>query len=92
MEDWRRDVANKWKEHLQALERLRLAEYLRHVEDTRRLMKVQFIGGVFRGLGMAVGFTVLGAVLVLVLRRLVQHNLPVIGNFLEQLLQMVEDK
>lgn len=92
MEDWQAAAANMWREHLQALERLRLADYLRHVEDPWRLIRVQFIGGVFRGLGMAVGFTVLGAVLVLILRQLAQRNLPLIGGFLRQLVQMVEEK
>ena len=41
-------------------------------------------------MGMAVGFTLLGAVLVILLQRLAQQNLPVIGDFLAQIVTIVQ--
>ena len=73
-----------------AMERLRLSEYVRYVDDRRRLFWTHFWGGVARGVGMAVGFTILGAVLVLVLQDLARHNLPVIGDFLAQIVAVVQ--
>ena len=90
MKESSRTMAKRMEEHLEHLERLQLAEYLRYVQDTRRLIRAQFIGGLFRGMGMAVGFTILGAVLVLVLRSLAQHNLPIIGDFLAQIVEIVQ--
>ena len=80
------------EEHLQRLEKLQLEEYLRYAQDTRRLMRMQFLGGLFRGMGMAVGFTILGAALVWLLQGLAQHNLPVIGNFLVELVEIVQSR
>ena len=77
-------------EHAERLERLRLPEYIRYMEDKRRFMLMQFLGGVARGLGMAVGFTILGAVLVMVLQGLAQRNLPVIGDFLAEIVRIVQ--
>ena len=85
-------MAKRMEEHLRALERLQLAEYLRYVQDTRRLMRTQFVSGLFRGMGMAVGFTILGAVLVMLLQALAQRNLPVIGDFLAQLVAIVQSR
>lgn len=76
--------------YLERLERLRLPEYIRYLEDRRRFMLMQFLGGVARGLGMAVGFTILGAALVLVLQGLAQRNLPVIGDFLADIVEIVQ--
>ena len=76
--------------YLERLERLRLPEYVCYLEDRRRFLLMQFLGGVARGLGMAVGFTILGAALVLVLQGLAQRNLPVIGDFLAQIVQIVQ--
>ncbi|MBQ8655312.1 MAG: hypothetical protein IJ507_10295 [Clostridia bacterium] len=90
MKETGRAMAKRMEEHLQRLERLQLAEYLRYVQDTRRLMRTQFVAGLFRGMGMAVGFTILGAVLVLALRALAQHNLPIIGDFLAQIVEIVQ--
>ena len=73
-----------------AMERLRLNEYVRYADDRRRMFWGQFWGGVARGVGMAVGFTILGAVLVLVLQDLARHNLPVIGDFLAQIVAVVQ--
>ena len=76
--------------YLERLERLRLPDYIRYVEDKRRFMLMQFLGGVARGLGMAVGFTILGAALVLMLQGLAQRNLPVIGDFLADIVRIVQ--
>lgn len=72
------------------LERLRLAEYIAYVDDRRRLLRSQFLSGLARGVGMAIGFTVLGAVLVVLLRRLAEQNLPLIGDFLAQIVTIVQ--
>ena len=76
--------------YLERLERLRLPDYIRYLEDRRRFLLMQFLGGVARGLGMAVGFTILGAALVMVLQGLAQRNLPVIGDFLAEIVQIVQ--
>ena len=52
---------------IEAMERLRLADYVRYVDNRRRMFWTNFWGGVARGVGMAVGFTILGALLVLLL-------------------------
>ena len=90
MKEWAVWMANKLNEHLAALERLRLPEYIRYLENPRRFWRMQFIGGVMRGLGTAVGFTILGAVLVWLLQGLAQRNLPVIGDFLAEIVNLVQ--
>ena len=73
-----------------SMERLRLADYVRYVDDRKRLFWTSFWGGVARGVGMAVGFTILGAVLVMILQDLARHNLPVIGDMLAELVSVVQ--
>lgn len=92
MKESSRLMAKRMEEHLRALEQLQLTEYLRYVQDTRRLMRTQFVSGLFRGMGMAVGFTLLGAVLVVALQALAQRNLPVIGDFLAQIVAIVQSR
>ena len=92
MKESSRLMAKRMEEHLRALEQLQLAEYLRYVQDTRRLMRTQFVSGLFRGMGMAVGFTILGAVLVMLLQALAQRNLPVIGDSLAHLVAIVQSR
>lgn len=80
---------NRW---MDTLERLRLAEYVSYVEDRRRLFRDSFVSGMVRGLGMAVGFTILGAVLVSILQDLARHNLPLIGELLEDIMNALENR
>ena len=90
MKDWLMDMANKLDEHLRSLERLHLSEYLQYVNDRRRLIRTHFLSGLAKGAGSAIGFTILGAVLVIVLQRLAQRNLPLIGDFLAQIVEIVQ--
>ena len=83
-------VLSRMDGYMERLERLRLPEYIRYLENRRRFMLMQFLGGLARGLGMAVGFTILGAALVLILQSLAQRNLPVIGDFLADIVQIVQ--
>lgn len=75
-----------------SMERLRLADYVRYVDDRKRMFWTSFWGGVARGVGMAVGFTILGAVLVLILQDLAKHNLPLIGDMLAKIVSVVQNR
>ena len=73
-----------------AMERLHLAEYVRHAENRKRLFWNHFWGGIARGLGMAVGFTILSALLVVLLQDLARRNLPLIGDALAEIVRVVQ--
>ena len=75
---------------IDAAERLQLAEYVRFQSDRKRRLFDAFCQGVMRGLGAMVGFAVLGTLLIIILKRLAQHNLPLISDFLAQVITMVE--
>ncbi len=90
MKNWATLLLKKLDDHVQALERLRLPEYIRFLENRKRFYWMQFFGGIVRGLGTAIGFTILGAVLVWFLQNLAQRNLPVIGDFLAQIVSLVQ--
>lgn len=74
------------------MEKMKLAEYVKLLDQPWRLMYVNFIAGVARGVGIAVGFTILGAVLLYFLRKLVVLNLPWIGGFIAEIVRMVQLK
>lgn len=73
------------------MEKMKLAEYVELLGNTKRLLWINFIAGVARGLGIAVGFTILFALLVIFLNQLVTLNLPFIGDFLAQIVNMVQE-
>lgn len=74
------------------LERLNIAEYMQLIQSTRRLLWVNFMAGMARGFGIAVGFTAIGAIFVYLLGRLASLNLPVIGEFVAHVVRIVQQQ
>ena len=84
-------LENKVEELSLAMEKIKIAEYVEYINNTWRMLYTNFIAGIARGLGMAVGFTILGALLVYLLRQIVFLNLPLIGDFIAEIVQLVND-
>lgn len=72
------------------MERMKLAEYVDLLDNPWRLLYINFISGVARGLGIAVGFTLLGAMLLFVLQRLAVLNLPLLSDFIAEIVRLVQ--
>lgn len=65
-------------------------EYARYLYSPRRMIMSNFVAGLARGVGMALGFSLLGAAVVYLLQGLASRNLPVIGDFIAQIVAVVE--
>jgi hypothetical protein len=74
------------------LEKSQIAEYVNLLEKPTRLLYLNFLAGVARGLGMAVGFTLLGALVLYFLQKVVLLNLPVISDFIADIVRMVREQ
>lgn len=85
-------LQNKTEELVARMERLNLAEYVEMLRDPKRLFWINFLAGAARGLGMAIGFTLLGALIIYFLQRLVLLNLPVISDFIADIIRMVREQ
>jgi len=75
----------------QNMEKFNLAEYMEMLNNPRRYIMINFVGGLSRGLGIAIGFTILGAIVLMVLQRLMVLNLPIIGDFIAHIVVIVQD-
>ena len=83
------------KEENDAIEkklRSMLAEFSSYLHDRTHLLWLNFLAGLMRGCGFAVGFSILGAVVVVIARKLALDNLPVIGEFFAEVVRMVQIK
>ncbi len=74
------------------LESMRIAEYVDLLQRPARLIFINFVAGIARGLGIAIGATIIFAAMVEFLRRIILLNLPGIGNFIADIVQIVEVK
>lgn len=83
-------LKQRLEELILRMEQLHLDDYLRYAQNWRKQLLMHFLGGMIRGIGFSIGFTVLGALLLYVLRNMALANLPVIGRFLAEIVRIVE--
>ncbi|MGB9679929.1 MAG: DUF5665 domain-containing protein [Thermoanaerobacteraceae bacterium] len=74
------------------MEKMKIADYVELMQSPYRLLWLNFISGVARGFGLAVGFTILGAIIIYILNRLVVLNLPFIGDVIADIVRIVQQK
>jgi hypothetical protein len=73
------------------MERSKIEEYVNYLEHPKRLLWSNFLAGLSRGFGIAVGVTILGAVVIYLLEIIVDWNLPVIGKFISEIVRIVQE-
>jgi len=73
----------------ETLEKMRLAEYIAYLNRPGRLLSFNFLVGLVRGLGTALGAGLLAGIAYFLLKRIVVLNLPVIGGFISELSKYV---
>ena len=74
------------------LERMDLARYVEHVTNRRRMLVNHLLYGMLRGLGFSIGFTVLGALLVVILRHFFEENIPQISGFIAEVIHAIQER
>ena len=67
-------------------------EYVEYATDKKRMYRNAFRSGLLRGLGMAVGFSLLGALFLYLLRFIAQSSIPLLGDFISEIVKIVDSK
>ena len=74
----------------ETLEKSNLVEFSYLVGNKKQIIIRNLIAGIFRGIGIGLGITIITAILVLLLRHLVTLNIPVIGEYISDIVEIVE--
>lgn len=82
--------SKRTREHAERRERANFTEYVMYLQDRRHLLINNFLAGIMRGMGFAIGFSILSALVVMLVQRLALENLPVIGEFFAEMVRMVQ--
>lgn len=74
------------------MEAEQIGEYIRLMNTPRKLIAMNIVSGISRGVGIVIGVTVFTALILYLLRMLGALNLPIIGDYIADLIQIVENE
>ena len=75
---------------IEKLEKSNLEDFTNIMGSKKQIIFRNFLAGIFRGVGIGIGITIIPAILVLILRHLVTLNIPVIGEYISDIVEIVE--
>lgn len=74
------------------LEKTQIADYVQLLNSPKRLIVMNILAGVARGVGIAIGFTIFTGTIVYILRKLGALNLPIIGDYIADIVRIVQNQ
>lgn len=81
---------NKIDKLIELLEKSNINELVYILGSRKEIIFRNILAGIFRGIGIGIGVTIITAILILALRKLVTLNIPVIGNYIADIVEIVE--
>ena len=75
---------------LNFFEKKRIEQLIDILGSKKEIVKRNFVAGIFRGVGFGIGVTIVTAIIIYFLQRLVRLNLPGIGKFISDIVEIVE--
>lgn len=85
------DILNKSIEQLSnTLEKGNFIEWSYIAGNKKEIIKRNLLAGMFRGIGIGIGVTVITAILVIILQKVVSLNIPIIGEYIADIVDIVQ--
>ena len=72
------------------LENMNLHDLIYILGSKKEIIKRNLLAGIARGVGGGIGFTIITAIIIYFLQKLVRLNLPGIGKFINDIVEIVE--
>ena len=72
------------------LEKKKIEQLIDILGSKKEIIKRNFLAGIFRGMGFGIGVTIVTAIIIYFLQRLVRLNLPGVGRFIIDIVEIVE--
>ena len=72
------------------LEEKNVEEIIYLIGNKKEIAKRNLIAGIFRGIGIGIGVTIITSLIIYFLQKLVRLNLPIIGKYIYDIVEIVE--
>jgi uncharacterized membrane protein len=74
----------------QSIEKAQIADYVQLMQRPRRLIFLNLVAGISRGVGIAIGFTIFTSTIVYVLQIIGALDIPIIGGYIADIVKHVQ--
>ena len=74
-----------------SLQRNNFLDLVELLGDRKKLFIRNFSSGIFKGIGIGIGVTLVTAILLILLQKIVALNIPVIGEFIADIVDIVQN-
>lgn len=75
---------------IEAFQKSNIEEWTYIFGSKKEIIKRNLIAGIFRGVGIGIGVTIITAILIILLQRIVALNIPVIGEYIADIVEIVQ--
>lgn len=72
------------------LEKTNIIEITSILGNKKEMLKRNLIAGIARGVGIGIGVTLITAMLIYILQKIILLNIPIIGDYISDIVQIVE--
>lgn len=83
-------INKKLDKLISILEQKNLQELIVVLGSKKEIVKRNFLAGISRGIGVGIGVTIITAILVMILNKIVTLNIPIIGEYVSEIVKIVE--
>ena len=86
----RKRLEEKIENLANTIEKSNLKDFAYILGNKKEILFRNFIAGISRGVGIGIGITIITAILILILKHLVTLNIPIIGEYISDIIEIVE--
>ena len=74
----------------ETLEKGNLKDLIYILGKKKEIIVRNLLAGIFRGVGIGIGVTLISAILVFILQKIVKLNIPIIGEYITDIVEIVQ--
>ena len=85
------DILNRSINNLiETFQKSNIEEWTYILGSKKEIIKRNLIAGIFRGVGIGIGVTIITAILIILLQKIVALNIPIIGEYIADIVEIVQ--
>ena len=87
-----KELINKIDKINYILSKNEILDLMELLGNSKKFLFRNFLSGIIKGIGTGIGFTILTAIIIIILQRIVTLNIPVIGKYISDIVEIEKSK